>query len=143
MIVRRLVKILLILVFVIAFIVFVFSLNTKNVPSPTYEPTVEPHLEMTNTELLKASLTTSDYIAYQDRLRDFVTYNNASPISKVEIVAVTAPERMGTATSITVKIASLQNQEFTTIMDYADGENGSFSVPTAQYKTTLYGRVYD
>lgn len=141
--VQRILRLLYLVILVIVFISTVNSVNAKSQTSASYEPTMSPHLNLINTEVISSSLTDKDYLAFQDRLRDFVTKNNQSPVSDVEITNVVVPVREGSATTITVNIPSLNVKNLVVIVDYANGPNGSFSIPVAGYSVPLYGQTYN
>ena len=118
-------------------------LNLKYQISQSYEPTLSPHLNLINTEAISSSLTDKDYLAFQDRLRDFVTKNNQSPVSDIEIKNVAIPIREGSATTITLNIPSLNMKNLIVVVDYVNGPNGSFSIPSTGYLVPLYGQIYN
>jgi hypothetical protein len=140
---QKVLRIAYLLLLIVAFIMLVSGINSKLRVSTSYEPTLSPHLNLSNTEAISSSLSGRDYLAFQDRLRDFVTRNNQSPVSNVEIKNVVVPVREGSVTTVTLKIPSVSKSDLVVLVDYANGPNGLFSIPSSNYSVPLYGQSYN
>lgn len=86
------------------------------------------------------STTPKDYMAFQDRLRDFITYTDGDISTSVNIKSVDVPFRDGSTTTVIVDIPSLKISGLKIFFDY---DTNTFSIPSQNYTVPLYGAVYN
>lgn len=130
------------IIFIILLLVAIQNINSKGV-SP-YKKQIEsdiPRSLLLNdpNDMLYNSVIKSDYATFQNRLRDYVTFRDGSPVSQVTIKKVEAPIREGSTVNVYVSIPELQEENLLVVFDY---NANIFSIPSKNYSIPFYGLSY-
>jgi hypothetical protein len=131
----------LVIIFIIAVSTTIAKINTVGA-NPTIDSRNAYSINLIDKDkTLYSSTAPDDFKAIQDRLKDYITYQDGIPTTEVDVQKVDYPIRDGSVTTITLDIPSLNQKGLVVTFDSAAQPFAIFSVPSKSYTVPLYGRT--